>query len=71
MIEKEALNSTMDGEENLPFSDNEDEDRNYLNSNVAYEEWKMRELRRIKRDRDEKQAAEKEKLEIERRRNLT
>lgn len=68
MIEKQT---TVDGEENLPFSDDEDEDKNYLNSNAAYEEWKMRELRRIKRERDERRALEKEKEEIERRRRMT
>lgn len=55
----------------LPFSDNEDEDMNYLNSNMAYEEWKIRELKRIKRERDERLASENEKKEIERRRNMT
>ena len=55
----------------LPFSDNEDEDMNYLNSNISYEQWKIRELKRIKRERDEIQAAENERKEIERRRNLT
>jgi hypothetical protein len=53
MVEKEAVNEGMDSDDNLPFTDDEDEDRDYLNSNVAYEEWKIRELRRIKRDRDE------------------
>jgi microfibrillar-associated protein 1 len=42
-----------------------------LSSNIAYEDWKVRELRRIKRDRDEKAALEKELAEIERRRNMT
>lgn len=55
MVGREVTNdgNTMDSDNNLPFSDSEDEDKNYLNSNVAYEEWKTRELRRIKRDRDE------------------
>lgn len=54
MKEREAVNQ-YDSDANLPFDDEDDEeDRNYLNSQVAYEEWKTRELRRIKRDRDER-----------------
>ena len=44
---------------------------NYLNSNIAYEQWKIRELKRIKRERDERKQADEERKEIERRRNLT
>lgn len=70
-VEKELDNEGNDSDGNLPFVDDEDEDRDYLNSNMAYEEWKMRELKRIKRDRDEKQAREFELKEIERRRNMS
>jgi microfibrillar-associated protein 1 len=41
------------------------------NEETAYEVWKLRELKRIKRDKDENEAALKAKLEIERLRNLT
>jgi len=64
-------NNMMDSDNNLPFSDSEGEDHNWLNSNIAYEEWKTRELRRIKRDREEKVAREEEIKEIERRRGMT
>jgi microfibrillar-associated protein 1 len=36
-----------------------------------YELWKIRELKRLKRDREEEIRLEKERREIERRRNLT
>ena len=36
-----------------------------------YEAWRLREVKRIKRDRDEKEAAEREKQEIQRIRNMT
>ncbi|XP_044586937.1 microfibrillar-associated protein 1-like [Cotesia glomerata] len=41
------------------------------NDEVRYEAWKLRGLKRIKRDREEYEATEKERLEIERIRNLT
>ncbi|KAL5291514.1 MFAP1 family protein [Megaselia abdita] len=41
------------------------------NEDVEYEAWKLRELKRIKRDREEKDNTEREKLEIDRFRNMT
>ncbi|XP_017890639.1 microfibrillar-associated protein 1 [Ceratina calcarata] len=41
------------------------------NDEVEYEAWKLRELKRIKRDREEREQLEKERLEIERVRNMT
>jgi microfibrillar-associated protein 1 len=70
----EALNP-YDSDENMPDwardSDQETEDRTYLNNQQAYEDWKIRELRRIKRGRDEQKARDLELQEIERRRKMT
>ncbi|EDW78766.1 uncharacterized protein Dwil_GK12529 [Drosophila willistoni] len=41
------------------------------NDEVEYEAWKLRELKRMKRDREERDNNEREKLEIDRMRNLT
>lgn len=60
-----------DDEENLPFVDDDDEDDTYLQSEVAYELWKVREITRIKRDQDERLKHEREQAEINRRRNMT
>ncbi|CAB3380954.1 Hypothetical predicted protein [Cloeon dipterum] len=41
------------------------------NDELEYEAWKIRELKRVKRDKDEKEQLEKERIEIERLRNMT
>ena len=41
------------------------------NEEVEYETWKLRELKRMKRDREEKEAVERDTAEIERMRNMT
>merc|ERR1712141_157066 len=41
------------------------------NEEVEYESWKLRELKRMKRDRDEKEALDRENAETERLRNMT
>merc|ERR1712156_1197056 len=38
---------------------------------VEYEAWKLRELKRLKRDRDEKEERDREQAETERLRNMT
>lgn len=47
------------------------DDRDGLDPKAEYAAWKLRELKRIKREREAIEAAEKEREEIERRRNLT
>lgn len=41
------------------------------NDEVEYEAWKLREMKRLKRDREEMEAVAKEQAELERLRNLT
>lgn len=62
---REALDSDDD---NMPFTDNSSEDETYLNSEVAYEKWKYREITRIKRSREALDKHLKEENEVKRRR---
>ncbi|XP_059608316.1 microfibrillar-associated protein 1 [Phlebotomus argentipes] len=41
------------------------------NDEIEYEAWKLREIKRIKRDREEREQIERERLEIERMRGMT
>ncbi|XP_015124126.1 microfibrillar-associated protein 1 [Diachasma alloeum] len=67
-IRKDTTNTksvdTIEGQLNDVCTDDE-------NDEVEYEAWKLRELKRIKRDREEREAIEKERMETERLRNLT
>ena len=47
------------------------DDTDGLDPEAEYEAWKLRELKRVKRERDAIEAAEKEREEVERRRNLS
>ncbi|KAI9733313.1 MAG: hypothetical protein M1834_003397 [Cirrosporium novae-zelandiae] len=46
------------------------DDRDGIDPDAEYAAWKLRELKRVKRDREAIEATEKEREEIERRRNL-
>ena len=56
---------------NMPFADLDDNDQAYVQSDLAYELWKARELKRLLRDRLAQEKAAQEQKEVERRRNMT
>ncbi|KXJ17610.1 Microfibrillar-associated protein 1 [Exaiptasia diaphana] len=65
LIRKERQEEAgVEKEEDVVISDTE-------NDEEAYEAWKVRELKRIKRDREERDQMEKERQETERLRNMT
>lgn len=65
--EDEVIQKNLEAEANIADIDTDDE----LNEADEYESWKTREISRIKRDRDAREAMLKEKEEIERVRNMT
>jgi microfibrillar-associated protein 1 len=65
-VKKDLEATKKDNEPNLNDVNTDDD-----NDEVEYEAWKLRELKRIKRDREEKDTLEKERLEIEKMRNMT
>lgn len=69
MVEEDIRKETSvkDGDEPSLHDVNTDDE----NDEVEYEAWKLRELKRIKRDREEREQVERERLEIERLRNMT
>ncbi|XP_054707957.1 microfibrillar-associated protein 1-like [Uloborus diversus] len=69
MVEEEAKKELMEQQEvqcasDLVITDDE-------NDEAAYETWKLRELKRIKRDKDIRENYEKDKMEIERIHSMT
>ena len=55
----------------MPFEEDTEAEEEFIKSEVAYTEWKTRELRRLLRDREERKVFDEEQKEVERRRNLT
>ena len=47
------------------------DDTDEVNPEQEFDDWKLRELRRLKRDQDAKEARERDAAETERRRNMT
>jgi microfibrillar-associated protein 1 len=64
---EEHIEKALNEEANIEDVDTDDE----LNEAEEYEAWKNREIARIKRDREERDARLKEKEDIERLRNMT
>ncbi|EED22935.1 microfibrillar-associated protein MfaP1, putative [Talaromyces stipitatus ATCC 10500] len=74
-LEKEAMarlagKKAWDEDENIAAEEEALDDRDGLDPEAEYAAWKLRELKRIKRQREAIEAAEKEREEIERRRAL-
>ncbi|KZV42712.1 microfibrillar-associated protein 1-like [Dorcoceras hygrometricum] len=65
--EDQEIQKNMDSEANIADVDTDDD----VNEAEEYEAWKAREIARIKRDRDIREAMLKEKEEIEKVRNMT
>uniref|UniRef100_A0A8D8RWY6 Microfibrillar-associated protein 1 n=1 Tax=Cacopsylla melanoneura TaxID=428564 RepID=A0A8D8RWY6_9HEMI len=64
---EDAKNRIKNGEEARLEDVNTDEE----NDEIEYEAWKLRELKRLKRDREEREAIERERIEVERMRNMS
>ncbi|KAJ0425417.1 splicing factor, Prp19-binding domain-containing protein [Aspergillus carlsbadensis] len=70
-IARSAANRAWDDDEVMANEEAEIDDTDNKDPEAEYAAWKLRELKRIKREREAIEAAEKEREEIERRRNLT
>ncbi|KAL4904757.1 splicing factor, Prp19-binding domain-containing protein [Aspergillus multicolor] len=75
-IEKDAIarssaNKAWDDDEGMANEEAAIDDTDNMDPEAEYAAWKLRELKRIKREREAIEAAEKEREEVERRRNLT
>jgi microfibrillar-associated protein 1 len=74
-LEKTAMarlagKKAWDEDENVAAEEEALDDRDGLDPEAEYAAWKLRELKRVKRQREVIETAEKEREEIERRRNL-
>ncbi|KAL4891282.1 splicing factor, Prp19-binding domain-containing protein [Aspergillus ambiguus] len=70
-IARSAANKAWDDDEQEAAEEGAIDDRDGVDPEAEYAAWKLRELKRIKREREAIEAAEKEREEVERRRNLT
>ncbi|KAL5343121.1 splicing factor, Prp19-binding domain-containing protein [Aspergillus crustosus] len=70
-IARSAANKAWDDDEVIANEEAEIDDTDNKDPEAEYTAWKLRELKRIKREREAIEASEKEREEIERRRNLT
>ncbi|KAL3473106.1 splicing factor, Prp19-binding domain-containing protein [Aspergillus californicus] len=70
-IARSAANKAWDDDEVLANEEDEIDDKDNQDPEAEYTAWKLRELKRIKRERESIEETEKEREEIERRRNLT
>ena len=75
-LEKNAMARTAgrkawDDDDEIGDDEEAIDDRDGLDPEAEYAAWKLRELKRIKREREVIETAEKEREEVERRRNLT
>ena len=52
--EKQVIEEN-DSDANLPFSDKEDNDQDYVESDLAFELWRARELKRLLKERKAQQ----------------
>lgn len=70
-LERSAANRQWDDDEAEVAEEAAIDDTDGLDPEAEYAAWKLRELKRVKREREAIEASEKEREEIERRRNLT
>ncbi|KAF5864781.1 Microfibrillar-associated protein 1 [Aspergillus alliaceus] len=70
-IARSAANKQWDDDELEAAEEGGIDDNDGVDPEAEYAAWKLRELKRIKREREAIEAAEKEREEVERRRNLT
>ncbi|KAE8348799.1 splicing factor, Prp19-binding domain-containing protein [Aspergillus coremiiformis] len=70
-IARSAANKQWDDDELEAVEEGGLDDKDGADPEAEYAAWKLRELKRIKREREAIEAAEKEREEVERRRNLT